>query len=91
MSGKRNLIAETCWSEAEIPFEAKRQRETLTPETKNPEICPSDSHLAGGFPVSPSESPPCGRGPGLVLEIWDFMVRLAAPLHYSNHRIPADD
>jgi hypothetical protein len=25
--------AETCWSEAEIPSEAKRQRETLKPET----------------------------------------------------------
>jgi hypothetical protein len=25
--------AESCWSEAEIPSEAKRQRETLKPET----------------------------------------------------------
>jgi hypothetical protein len=30
---KRNIEAETCWSEAEIPSEAKRQRETLKPET----------------------------------------------------------
>ena len=27
------LDLETCWSEAEIPSEAKRQRETLKPET----------------------------------------------------------
>jgi len=33
VSGKRNIEAETCWSEAEIPSEAKRQRETLKPET----------------------------------------------------------
>jgi hypothetical protein len=32
VSGKRNIEAETCWSEAEIPSEAKRQRETLKPE-----------------------------------------------------------
>jgi hypothetical protein len=31
VSGKRNIEAETCWSEAEIPSEAKRQRETLKP------------------------------------------------------------
>jgi|GEM_PF-3317865 len=29
VSGKRYKEAETCWSEAEIPSEAKRQRETL--------------------------------------------------------------
>ena len=33
VSGKRNIEAETCWSEAEIPSEAKRQRGTLKPET----------------------------------------------------------
>jgi len=33
VSGKRNIQAETCWSEAEIPSEAKRQRGTLKPET----------------------------------------------------------
>jgi hypothetical protein len=33
VSGKRNKEAETCWSEAEIPSEAKRQRGTLKPET----------------------------------------------------------
>ena len=31
VSGKRNIEAETCWSEAEIPSEAKRQRGTLKP------------------------------------------------------------
>ena len=31
VSGKRNIGAETCWSEAEIPSEAKRQQETLKP------------------------------------------------------------
>jgi hypothetical protein len=30
---KKNIEAETCWSEAEIPSEAKRQRGTLKPET----------------------------------------------------------
>jgi hypothetical protein len=30
VSGK-NIEAETCWSEAEIPSEAKRQRRTLKP------------------------------------------------------------
>jgi hypothetical protein len=29
---EKNIEAETCWSEAEIPSEAKRQRETLKPE-----------------------------------------------------------
>ncbi len=29
VSGKKNKKPETCWSEAEIPSEAKRQRETL--------------------------------------------------------------
>jgi hypothetical protein len=29
VSGKRNMVAETCWSEAEIPSEAKLQRGTL--------------------------------------------------------------
>ena len=29
VSGKRNIKAEACWSEAEIPSEAKRQRGTL--------------------------------------------------------------
>jgi hypothetical protein len=33
VSGKRNIEAETCWSEAEIPSEAKLQRGTLKPET----------------------------------------------------------
>jgi len=33
VSGKRNRKPETCWSEAEIPSEAKRQRETLNTET----------------------------------------------------------
>jgi hypothetical protein len=28
---EKNIEAETCWSEAEIPSEAKRQRETLKP------------------------------------------------------------
>ncbi len=32
VSGKRNIEAETCWSEAEIPSEAKRQRGTLKPQ-----------------------------------------------------------
>ncbi len=31
VSGKRNRESETCWSEAEIPSEAKRQRGTLKP------------------------------------------------------------
>ena len=35
VSGKRNKKAEACWSEAEIPSEAKRQRGTLKPETHN--------------------------------------------------------
>jgi len=25
------------------------------------------------FDISPSESPPSGRGPGLVLGVWDFI------------------
>ena len=33
VSGKRNIEAETCWSEAEIPSEAKRQRGTLKPRS----------------------------------------------------------
>jgi len=33
VSGERKIEAETCWSEAEIPSEAKRQRGTLKPET----------------------------------------------------------
>jgi len=33
VSGKRNIEAETCWSEAEIPSEAKRQRGTLKPQS----------------------------------------------------------
>jgi hypothetical protein len=33
VSGKINRKSETFWSEAEIPSEAKRQRETLKPET----------------------------------------------------------
>ncbi len=33
VSGKKNKKTETCWSEAEIPSEAKRQRGTLKPET----------------------------------------------------------
>ena len=33
VSGRRNVKAETCWSEAEIPSAAKRQRGTLKPET----------------------------------------------------------
>jgi hypothetical protein len=33
VSGKRYIEAEACWSEAEIPSEAKRQRGTLKPET----------------------------------------------------------
>jgi hypothetical protein len=33
VSGKKNTKAETCWSEVEIPSEAKRQRGTLKPET----------------------------------------------------------
>ncbi len=31
VSGKRYIEAEACWSEAEIPSEAKRQRGTLKP------------------------------------------------------------
>jgi len=34
---EKNIEAETCWSEAEIPSEAKRQRGTLNTETS---ICP---------------------------------------------------
>jgi hypothetical protein len=30
---EKNIEAETCWSEAEIPSEAKRQRGTLKPAT----------------------------------------------------------
>jgi hypothetical protein len=44
-----------------------------TPDTKNPVI-------------SPPESPPSGRGPGLVLGVWDFIS-----LPCSVHRLPADD
>jgi len=33
VSGKRDIEAETCWSEAEIPSEAKRQRGTLKPQS----------------------------------------------------------
>jgi hypothetical protein len=33
VSGKKDKKTETCWSEAEIPSEARRQRETLKPET----------------------------------------------------------
>jgi len=39
VSGKRNREAETCWSEAEIPSEAKLQRGTLKPETSALVIC----------------------------------------------------
>jgi hypothetical protein len=34
---KKNVEAETCWSEAEIPSEAKRQRGTLQSEILNPQ------------------------------------------------------
>ena len=33
VSGNESEKAETCWSEAEIPSEAKRKRETLNTET----------------------------------------------------------
>jgi hypothetical protein len=33
VSGTINIEAETCWSEAEIPSEAKRQRGTLKPQS----------------------------------------------------------
>jgi len=33
VSGKTEEKSETCWSEAEIPSEAKLQRGTLKPET----------------------------------------------------------
>ncbi len=36
------MEAETCWSEAEIPSEAKRQRGTLNTETS---IRPDTRHL----------------------------------------------
>jgi hypothetical protein len=35
VSAKRNIETATCWSEAEIPSEAKRQRGTLKYETHN--------------------------------------------------------
>jgi hypothetical protein len=77
------IFPDTCLPRRFVPSKPLAKSEAQesvggTPETKNPEICPS-------------ESPPSGRGPGLVLGICDFMVRLAAPLHYSAHRLPADD
>ncbi len=50
VSEKRNIEAETCWSEAEIPSEAKRQRGTLNTETSSRSQSltakPSNSDLA---------------------------------------------
>jgi hypothetical protein len=43
-----SMRAVTCWSEAEIPSEAKRQRGTLKPETNNL------GSAFGGFIATPS-------------------------------------
>jgi hypothetical protein len=52
VSGKRNIEAETCWSEAEIPSEAKLQRGTLLaapkPLRRRRDSAASIALLAGG-------------------------------------------
>ncbi|MEE8317194.1 MAG: hypothetical protein V3W07_06360 [Syntrophobacteria bacterium] len=51
MSGKKNKKTETCWSEAEIPSEAKRQRGTLKPQSLRPAKPLNSDPRKAGFSI----------------------------------------